>query len=98
MQQSAVRQWVQRTLWLALLALGGSLVVAQQERPVQERAPLLNRGNLQRPELRVERTDPRMDAILAQWSEATSKIKKLSGEHLLAEQNFVDNVETRSEG
>jgi TIGR03009 family protein len=66
----------------------------------------IDRSQLTQPDLRANAADPntgkpidpRIEALLEQWSESTKKIKKLQGSHLRATRDFTFGTESWAEG
>jgi len=83
---------------VALLASwnGAASVLRAQQRPAQ--AGARPRGNLQAPQMMVEKLPPRLEQILQEWAATSANIKKLEGKHRRWVYDKVFNVSKRSHG
>ena len=58
----------------------------------------LPRSRLQAPDLRVQKLDPKLKAVLLKWEQATAGVKTLKGEIYRYHREFVFNTEKRARG
>ena len=67
----------------------------QPARTAQSPNKRLPRSRLQTPDLRVQKLDPKLKAVLLKWEQASSRVKTLKGEIYRYHREFVFNTEKR---